>query len=325
MAGELYSLVGKIGKTGEIQNLYNICDNENDKKNRGKLELARLIGIKNAINKINKIPGSQRNAFLGKIKQISLPFSADPDRNADGSTKQEISEAIQQIEEEVKKIGLGFAAEKVDALKPKDGFVVATTNCGDPHAMIGNEGGYHSVDAAISSNCPSTIRLLDAFYNSSIHSTYLSKVDTIAKGFEMLQIEPDKNRILRNFILSNVGEFGLNRGQWSKISSNPIIEIGISGSKGLPAITSDLFQVDLQADGTLDVFSKTKQDENGKFAQLSGQEAKNALMSFYNFVAKQTQYQLPATPSGAVAALPEATAMGPAFGDRAATKNEQQH
>ena len=39
-----------------------------------------------------------------------------------------------------------------DALMPRAGFVNATTNCGDPHAMIGNEGSHQSANASIATN-----------------------------------------------------------------------------------------------------------------------------------------------------------------------------
>jgi hypothetical protein len=43
-------------------------------------------------------------------------------------------------------------AEKRDAFKPNTGYINACNNCGDPHAMIGNEGGYESVDSTLASN-----------------------------------------------------------------------------------------------------------------------------------------------------------------------------
>ena len=106
------------------------------------LENARLRGIAQALERIALLPEAERRIACGKVKQIELPFST-----GDAST-------LKKIETLIKDLGIQWGGTSTeDALAPRPGYVNAITNCGDPHAMIGNEGRYSSVDAAISSNC----------------------------------------------------------------------------------------------------------------------------------------------------------------------------
>jgi len=45
-----------------------------------------------------------------------------------------------------------YIISRSDALKQTNSYKTATTNCADPHAVMGNEMGYSSVDAAIAQN-----------------------------------------------------------------------------------------------------------------------------------------------------------------------------
>ncbi len=114
------------------------ADGINQGANLKDLENARMQGIYLALEEISKLPdANHKKEILGKISRIELPFSQD-------------SATISTL---VKVLGLewgGVAAK--DALKPVPGYVIATTNCGDPHAMFGNEGGHSSVDASMSTN-----------------------------------------------------------------------------------------------------------------------------------------------------------------------------
>ena len=71
----------------------------------------------------------------------------------------------------LQKLGIEYRGDKkIDACKPEDGFVVATTNNGNPHALFGNEGGYQSVGASIASNIvnPDIFRrIIQNFSNTS--------------------------------------------------------------------------------------------------------------------------------------------------------------
>ena len=121
---------------------------------KGDLELARLKGINSALQSIVEIDEPNRLKFLGKIKSIELPFS-EPDDAAstlDKDKDKEIKDELKKIEEKLKTLDLEFDCSKKDALFQKEGHITAVTNCGDPHALFGNEGGYQSVDAAMSSN-----------------------------------------------------------------------------------------------------------------------------------------------------------------------------
>ena len=108
------------------------------------LEVARLEGIERALQRIANLPKEEQETALGKIKSLELPYSAAPP---------ETDAIIERIEQLAQKLGLAWqGADKEDFFLPREGYVNATTNCGDPHAMIGNEGNYGSVDAAISTN-----------------------------------------------------------------------------------------------------------------------------------------------------------------------------
>lgn len=115
------------------------------------LEKARLSGILQVLNHIQTLEPAEKNAMLGKVKRITLPFSGS-DASAPDSAKT-LNPILSQIEAVTKKLGLEWGGTpKEDALKPCKGYVTATTNCADPHAMMGNEGGQSSVDASISTN-----------------------------------------------------------------------------------------------------------------------------------------------------------------------------
>ncbi len=119
-----------------------------------KLECARLKGILKALQEIQQLSEEQRKQVLGKVGRLQLPFSE--------SSNTEIKTVLSEIENVVKELGLEWggagSSETDDAFAPPPSLlsgakvINACTNCADPHAMIGNEGGYSSVDAALSSN-----------------------------------------------------------------------------------------------------------------------------------------------------------------------------
>ena len=106
-----------------------------------KIEESRLIGILNAIR--------NNKHLFEHVGQLELPFSG---RDTDP--------IIRDIIRELQSINLGIiwgGCGTIDALQPINPdkhkkLILAVTNCGDPFAMIGNEGGYSSVDAMISAN-----------------------------------------------------------------------------------------------------------------------------------------------------------------------------
>jgi len=111
------------------------------------LEIARLTGILAALKEIEKVPSEERHYMIGAIRALELPFS---DMQADDGKK-----LLVEIAAALNPLGITWAgAGSIDALAPlKDSaYRLATTTCGDPHAVFGNEGGYNSVDAMIATN-----------------------------------------------------------------------------------------------------------------------------------------------------------------------------
>ena len=126
-----------------------------------RLEVTRLKGIEQALIKLSQLDPVERAHILGAVRAIELPFSASYDA---GTTA-----ILDRIESLVTNMGLEWmGAEHEDALTLRRGYTNALTNCGDPHAMIGNEGWYGSVDAMIRTNCDTTISHCDGWINPYI-------------------------------------------------------------------------------------------------------------------------------------------------------------
>ena len=126
------------------------------------LELARLQGIEQALQRIATLPTTQRQTALGKVGRIVLPFSSAVRGNP--TPPANFTDTLTRIQGLVQNLGLAWGGAGVeDALKPQTGFVCAMNNTGDPHAMPGNEGGQASVDASISSNAD--INHINAAFN----------------------------------------------------------------------------------------------------------------------------------------------------------------
>lgn len=126
------------------------------------LELTRLQGILSALKTFPD------NTDFGRIKRLTLPFSNHIPELASAAKKAQFNDIFNNIEKECKRLNLEWGgAERRDALEPASGYITATTNCADPHAMIGNEGGHASVDASLSSNIPN-IFLLNVAYNKQV-------------------------------------------------------------------------------------------------------------------------------------------------------------
>ncbi|MFM7619991.1 MAG: hypothetical protein ACKO47_00095, partial [Alphaproteobacteria bacterium] len=137
---------------------------ELSKQNSLKLENARIQGILDALKELDKVLPQgleRRQKFFKKVSALQLPFSKNEgspsfNPNQEG-LELELAKEVSLLSE-IKnlannKLGIMYMGDgTIDACQPVDGYVVATTNTGDPHALMGNEGGYQSVDAAISSN-----------------------------------------------------------------------------------------------------------------------------------------------------------------------------
>ena len=107
-----------------------------DPTTKGRLPSLRLQGIAQALEAMN-------DGDATHVRVLELPFS-DGDDPA----------AMTRIEGACALLGIDFRGGRtVDALAPIEGdAILAVTNCADPHAAIGNEGGHASVDAAIATN-----------------------------------------------------------------------------------------------------------------------------------------------------------------------------
>ena len=141
-----------------------------------RLELARLKGI---LAVLQEYP---RGTDFGKVSRVSLPFSAGTPGGADSDLIKQYDPLLKAIHAQCDRLGLTWGGAQIeDALKPVSGYVNALTNCADPHAQIGNEGGYSSVDAAIASNIPQIHRMNPA-YN---HLICCSEYKNIANADEL--------------------------------------------------------------------------------------------------------------------------------------------
>jgi hypothetical protein len=112
-----------------------------------KIELARLDGILIVLKDLSKQTPEERKKILGNIASFDFPFS-------EGQQGQKTYKKCQEIKALVEGMGYKYGgAGAIDALtKPQD-HKLATNNCGDPHAFLGNEGSLQSVDAMFASNC----------------------------------------------------------------------------------------------------------------------------------------------------------------------------
>ena len=122
------------------------------------LPLLRLQGILMALE---AMPQSSY------VKYLELPLSNDGG-----------PELMKRIYNACQTLNITFMGSPiVDALAPveNENVILAVTNCADPHAAIGNEGGYSSVDAAIASNTQSQHMVIGA----RIHDAALSNVPNV--------------------------------------------------------------------------------------------------------------------------------------------------
>ena len=141
-----------------------------------KLQLARLEGILAALQEYPK------GTDFGTVKRLSLPFSAEIPGGADSKLRDQYSMRLNEIRDQCERLGLIWGgAQEEDSLNPVSGYMNALTNCADPHAQIGNEGGYSSVDAAIASNIP-LIHRMNPAYN---HFIFCSENKPLAKSDEL--------------------------------------------------------------------------------------------------------------------------------------------
>lgn len=152
------------------------------------LSHTRLKGIEQALQSLVNLPADKRH--FGKIKRLELPFSYQG--NAQGT--------ILHIEQLTKQLGLEWGGmPNDDALMPRAGFVNATTTCGDPHAMIGNEGAHASVDASIATNAQ--VLNLNMAYNP-VGGCILKPERILEKQVELYGIKSNRNFFILGTLLT---------------------------------------------------------------------------------------------------------------------------
>ena len=135
-----------------------------------KFSQARLEGIAEALEEISKSNLDKSKKFDTQFDTLELPFSED-------ASIENYNELLNKIETNAKKIGINYVSLGIiDALEVKPNYKVALTNCADPHAMVGNEGRYGSVDAMIATNCGKSSQNVNVAYNQQfVELSYDSK------------------------------------------------------------------------------------------------------------------------------------------------------
>lgn len=157
--------------TGAFANGLNIQHDHNCQT----LKDTRLSGIAHALQRICDLPVEVREKLLKKLVGIQLPFSEVPEKH--------------NILSLVKQLNLDwYGSYGCDALQPITQYqnnhrklIIATTNCGDPHAMTGNEGelSANSADAFIAAHA--YVNLANACHNSAIKDNM--QPDWLANAF----------------------------------------------------------------------------------------------------------------------------------------------
>ena len=214
-----------------------------------RLEHARLLGIQRALENLVALPLAERQTRLSKIARIELPFSGG---------KPELAPTLGAIGALVGQLGLTWGGTpNEDAYSQRDGLINATTNCGDPHAMIGNEGGHQSVDASMATNA--YLQHLNVAYNAlaQVRLTHLATpVAAIAPPAGPAQLAPVASlEVLRNLVREAInhrvpaGQECPDRGSWAAFDESGW-EYGVSGRSGARSVANVNYQISIQADGT---------------------------------------------------------------------------
>jgi len=124
---------------------------------------------------------SEEASPLRKIQAIELPFCEiariyGEALDEDSKTIMTLyHNALDKIEEQE----MLFVDDRADCLSPLQNgakeYITATTNCADPHVVMGNEMGYASVDAMIAQNLVGKGRTFSPYLNGKMKEKYLEK------------------------------------------------------------------------------------------------------------------------------------------------------
>jgi hypothetical protein len=119
-----------------------------DNMDKTHIAKSRLEGIIDAINELD-VDNIRKYT---KIRKVTLPYLTDNDATTLGEEKK-FTELL-ALEQNAKLVGFLINSGEIDAFATpaEDNVTLATTNCGDPHAMTGNEGNNGSTDALLVMN-----------------------------------------------------------------------------------------------------------------------------------------------------------------------------
>ncbi len=246
-----------------------------DRPSLEQLEIARLQGIEQALRRLNNLPKEQRAKMFGRVARIELPFSSSEHERP----------YVKNIQTLVESLGLTWGgAPNEDCLKPREGYVNALTNCADPHAAIGNEGGYSSVDAAISSNvvvdhliaaanlniqCRASTRFLPYNSGASTASSVLNLSRNASSASSSSSASTtSKTYTLIEYIQETCKAHAISRGKWVLVNRNAYIEVGMGNMTGNLAIASKEYHIEIQGN-TLVIFDKINKGSSGQFTKIT--------------------------------------------------------
>lgn len=128
-----------------------------------KLSEQLCLGVLKGLRQLLALPPASRN----RIKRLELPFYEE-DQNA------RVAQILNDIRKLCQRNDIEFSCNDADALEQTSPYTTATTNCSDPHAPMGNEMNYGSVDAAIAENLRLKGNNFNPICNPKMKAAYLN-------------------------------------------------------------------------------------------------------------------------------------------------------
>lgn len=157
--------------------------NSNNPELRTQLQINIYAGILEGLQELFK--NNTLKEQLTNIKVFNFPYFKE-------KQNKEVQQIKKQINDLCNQNGKKASFEDCDALQPQpnglfnDQYTLATTNCGDPHAMAGNEMNHGSVDAGIAENVAGNLNTFSAWLNTQMQEEYLPIPPTA------LQLKPEQ-------------------------------------------------------------------------------------------------------------------------------------
>ncbi|MBN9287960.1 MAG: hypothetical protein BGO43_00435 [Gammaproteobacteria bacterium 39-13] len=175
------------------------------------------LAVLKSIEQLCKLPFSARN----HIKRIELPFYKE-------KTNKKIELILLAINKLCEKNNIEFASLPTDALAPTSKkYTTATTNCADPHAVMGNEMHYGSVDAAIAENLKQKGNNFSPVCNQAMGAKFVQLSYQIERNdtFDLTNTfsEPVSSNLLKWSALAGLGAAGI-------VKAGFALSLGLSAS-----------------------------------------------------------------------------------------------